>query len=108
MDNYVSQWVDWLCLQPDKVANAIQHAQKTAEMRLLTQPRTTDPRRFPFNQLDLFLCDLKWLCEFTASLKEGKKNEHNLLFVYVGLIRVYGVLVLFTAVWCCPKIIFLE
>lgn len=50
-------------------------------MRLLTQPRTTDPGRFPFNQLDLFLCDLKWLCEFTASFKEGKKNEHNLLFV---------------------------
>lgn len=50
-------------------------------MRLLLQPRIIEPGRFPFNQLDLFLCDFKWLCEFTASLQRGEEREHSLFFV---------------------------
>ncbi len=52
-------------------------------MRLLQQPRTIEPGRFPLNQLDLFLCDFKLLCEFTALLERGKKREHSLFFVRV-------------------------
>lgn len=55
-------------------------------MRLLPQPRTVEPGRFPFNQLDLFLCDCKWLCEFTASLEQGEKCEH--VFFVVFFLRV--------------------
>lgn len=47
-------------------------------MHLLAQPRTTDPGRSPFNQLDLFRSDLKWLCQFTVWLPEEKKNELSL------------------------------
>lgn len=66
-------------------------------MRLLMQPRTIEPGRFPFNQLDLFLCDFKWLCEFTVLLEWGEKREHSLLgflfcgSVYAGLIRNFMV-----------------
>ena len=52
-------------------------------MRLLPQPRTIEPGRFPFNQLDLFLRDFKWLCEFTASPERGEAHEHSLFFVGV-------------------------
>lgn len=71
------------------------------------QPRSTDPGPFLFNQFDLFLHDLKWLCEFAALLEERKKEgaETARNTVGAGLIIVYGVLALF-ATWCCPKIVF--
>lgn len=52
-------------------------------MRLLLQPRTIEPARFPFNQLDLFLRDFKWLCELTASLRQEEKHEHVFFFFFL-------------------------
>lgn len=45
-----------------------QHVQKASKCSLL-QIRTSESARFPFSQLDLFLCGFKRLRKLTASLK---------------------------------------